>query len=381
MEELNSNRQLKVLHVLPVYLPNSQIWLYNAIACTPDAIPIIAAEKYTDNVFNPAPFRFLKAPLQGYGGMLAKLATRLFFKPKLVGAVKAIQPDIIHAHFSIMGWKYKELVQSAPLVTSFYGFDYERLPYTNPEWKQRYKELFKLGTLFLCEGEHGKNTLLKMDCPEEKIQVTPLGMVSDTIPVYKREKQENQLRLLQIAPFRYKKGQIYTVKAFAEALKQAPNMHLTLIGDDVEGGLKEVKAFIQQEGIQDKVTIKSGVPYNKLHEQMQGEDVFIHPSCYAHNMDCEGGAPMVLVDAQMTGMPVISTTHCDIPSVVLEGKTGFLSAEKDIKRLQDSIITFYKMGNEVYQKMSHYAQQHARNNFNAEECGLKLREIYETLLT
>jgi hypothetical protein len=34
----------------------------------------------------------------------------------------------------------------------------------------------------------------------------------------------------------------------------------------------------------------------------------------------EGGAPKVIIEAQAPGMPVISTTHCDIPNVtVLRG--------------------------------------------------------------
>ena len=40
-------------------------------------------------------------------------------------------------------------------------------------------------------------------------------------------------------------------------------------------------------------------------------------------MDCEGGAPIVLLDAQATGLPIISTKHCDIPDEVSHKKSHF----------------------------------------------------------
>lgn len=366
---------------MPIYLPNSHIWMYNVMTCTPDTMPVVAAEQYTDNMFSPQQLRFLKAPLQGFSGLLAKLSASFFFKSTVTDRVKKKEFDIIHAHFATMGWHYMELAKYAPLVISFYGFDYERLPYTNPEWKQRYKELFKVGTLFLCEGEHGKQTLIRLGCPEEKIKVTPLGMRINDIPVFKREKKEGELKLVQAAPFREKKGQLYTVRAFRQALKECPNMHLTLIGDDIDGSQKEVIKYLREQKMEESVSIYEGVPYKMLHNKLKEHQVFIHPSCYAANKDCEGGAPLVLIDAQATGMPIISTTHCDIPTEVIDEQTGFLTSEKDVSALTSSIIRFYKMGNDEYQTMATNAHNHAQANFNATECGIKLREVYQTLLT
>ena len=68
---------------------------------------------------------------------------------------------------------------------------------------------------------------------------------------------------------------------------------------------------------------------------MEGYHVFIQPSCYTATRDCEGGAPLVLLNAQATGMPVITTTHCDIPDEVIHNETGLLTAERDIEGLVD----------------------------------------------
>ena len=62
-------------------------------------------------------------------------------------------------------------------------------------------------------------------------------------------------------------------------------------------------------------------------------DVFLAPSVTASNGDTEGGAPVAIIEMAASGMPIVSTRHCDIPSVVLDGVTGLLAAERDSEGL------------------------------------------------
>ena len=114
---------------------------------------------------------------------------------------------------------------------------------------------------------------------------------------------------------------------------------------------------------------------------MSNYHVFIHPSCYAANRDCEGGAPIVILDAEATGMPVIATTHCDIPEEVLHNVTGLLSAEKDVSALAESISTFYKMSNETYQQFSNAARKHVVEKFNIQVCANQLQAVYNKIVS
>lgn len=78
-----------------------------------------------------------------------------------------------------------------------------------------------------------------------------------------------------------------------------------------------------------------------------------------------GGAPVVLLNAQATGMPVISTVHCDIPEEVINGETGLLTQEKDIDSLSESIKVFYNMDNNEYQTYCHNARVHIEENYDS----------------
>ena len=122
------------------------------------------------------------------------------------------------------------------------------------------------------------------------------------------------------------------------------------------------------------------VNYETLYKTLEGYDVFIHPSCYADDRDCEGGAPVVLLDAQATGMPVIATRHCDIPDEVVHQKTGMLSNEKDIVGLAQSIEYFYNIDDRMFQAFSNNARNHVEENYNIVENSKNLRSIYTGIL-
>jgi colanic acid/amylovoran biosynthesis glycosyltransferase len=199
----------------------------------------------------------------------------------------------------------------------------------------------------------------------------------DAIPLLKREKKTEELNLVQIATMTGKKGHIYTIKAFIRALQSCPNMSLTFVGKD-DGGIKEqIETIVRQHHVERKVTFLDWIDLNQLHAFMGNYHVFIHPSCHTETKDCEGGAPIVLLDAQATGMPVIATTHCDIPGEVIHNETGLLTPEKDIDGLVSSIRFFYELDNSEYQAFCANARRHVRHSFDCKNNALKLQKIYD----
>ena len=52
-----------------------------------------------------------------------------------------------------------------------------------------------------------------------------------------------------------------------------------------------------------------------------------------NNGDTEAGAPVAILEAQATGLPVISSYHADIPEVVVDGKSALLAPERDAETL------------------------------------------------
>ena len=87
----------------------------------------------------------------------------------------------------------------------------------------------------------------------------------------------------------------------------------------------------------------------------------------------------MLLDAQATGMPVISTFHCDIPEEVINGKTGILIPENDYNALADAIERFLNVP-DILEKYGAAGRGHVEKNYSACNQAEFLEAIYSDLI-
>jgi colanic acid/amylovoran biosynthesis glycosyltransferase len=365
-------------------------WIFRLIKYVPACRQLVAAPRFTDNAFDLPQVEFLRPPFQAWFSRLSRFPAPIRLVDWLVSKLYPLylrarlqgrSISVFHSHFANIGWNYRHLASAlgAMHVVSFYGWDYTHLGHTRPRWKRRIRQLFRDADLLVCEGPHGAATLVGLGCPEEKIWVCRLGVETDQIPVYVRTKHRGELKLLQIASFREKKGHVYTVRAFIEATADCGGVTLTLVGSGDAAIIDEVRALVDSAGLGDRVTLLPTIDFSRLHAFMVDYHVFIHPSVHTPSMDCEGGAPVVLLDAQATGMPVIATTHCDIPSEVIDGSTGLLVDERDVGGLADAIKHFCSMEQAEYDSFAQRARAHVCERFDARSCSSELGKIYRQL--
>lgn len=294
--------------------------------------------------------------------------------------------DVMHCHFGNFGFwalPIKEQLK-IPMVTMFYGVDASRLPEEETVWRKRYLELFHKGDLFLVEGNHMKSTLMKLGCAQEKIMIFHLGVDVAKTPFERRKFEEGEnLKLLAAGSFREKKGLPYAVEAFARAKKEYARMTLTIIGDSSgadreEEEKRKIVETIKRHSLEDSVTFLGFQPHDRFIEELYKHHLFISPSITASDGDTEGGSPVAITEASASGMPVVSTWHCDIPEVVLDGKTGLLSGEKDVEGLHKAIVHFIKDDVAVMEYGSQ-GRAHIENEYNISRQLLELDGIYRRL--
>lgn len=389
---------MKVLHLFNIYPNQTMNWAFNLIHQLPDTKSYASARQFLINSSYNTGIENIQNPFGAFhkhfkdsafrhkywnlGKILVRISEILKLETNhLTTQIKNRDIQILHAHFADTGCYYADLAKQCniPYVVSFYGFDYEYLPFTQPGYREKYQQLFKIADLFICEGKHGAKTLGQLGCPAEKIRVVHLGVDLNKISFFERPKKPNTLQLIQIANFTEKKGHLYTIKAFHKALLSAEHMHLTLIGKEKKAGgqiKNSIIDYIEKNNFADKVTLIDRIDYGSLHTYLKDFHVFIHPSCYGKDRDCEGGAPIVLLDAQATGMPVISTNHCDIPGEVIHEKSGLLSNEKDIKSLAAHILQFCKMDDDAYSDYCRASRKHVETSFDLTVSGSKLKQYY-----
>ena len=74
----------------------------------------------------------------------------------------------------------------------------------------------------------------------------------------------------------------------------------------------------------------------KIAEQMRSSRAFVQHSMVARDGDSEG-TPVAIMEAQLCGLPVISTYHAGIPDVVVDGCTGILVREGDVDSMANAM--------------------------------------------
>ncbi|WP_246100791.1 glycosyltransferase [Palleronia caenipelagi] len=131
-----------------------------------------------------------------------------------------------------------------------------------------------------------------------------------------------------------KKAPLLTLRAFAEATRDRPDAHLTMVGDGPL--LPELEALARELGAADRITLPGALPHDEVRAALAGAELFLQHSVTAANGDTEG-LPSAIQEAMATGCVVVSTRHAGIPEAVIEDETGYLVEEHDADGFRDRI--------------------------------------------
>jgi colanic acid/amylovoran biosynthesis glycosyltransferase len=332
-----------------------------------------------EKVFHP------ENPLSGRCPIIDRVFRRFgFYPPEVTACYRRIldrfPPAVIHAHFGWDGYFMLRLKRraGAPLITRFYGYDIGILPRL-PLWQRRFRRLFAEGDGFIVEGNFMKGTLESLGCPSHKIAVHHLGVELESIPYKQREYGGGPLRILIAATFKEKKGIEYALRAIALLANRqiGRKLQVTVVGD---GELRDhLHGLALDLGIAADITWRGRQPHTVFIEELYLSHVFLSPSVTAADGDTEGGAPVALIEAQASGLPVISTLHADIPEIVRDGETGCLVPERDVAAIASAIEAFLKNPTRVA-RLGRRAREHAVAHFDAFTQGRQLTEIYNEVI-
>jgi colanic acid/amylovoran biosynthesis glycosyltransferase len=378
--------------VLKEYLPYSCPWIFHQIVGPMDVeTRTIAWEGSVsaDRVFpNPGLTRLRKTHPVRYciTRLLAPGGIR-WITGGADDALRQFSPHLVHAHFGHYAWFYLPVAKrmGIPLVVSFYGHDMSELPTSKPVWKQRYVELFEYGRLFFCEGPSMAAALERLGCPDKKIRIQRLGVNCSRLSVQPREyKPVNLLKVLLASRMTEKKGIPDAVRAVALASRQI-QIQLTIVGGPAPGrkGREEKKKILKAIQAADAgacVRLMGPVSYQELFQVAAEHHVLLQPSRTSSTGDTEGGIPVSLIELGGTGMPAVSTRHADIPEVVIDGETGFLTEEGDFGG-QAAALVCMATTPALVNRMGEAMAQHIARGFQQDECLAQLVRHYREAVT
>ena len=365
------------------YLPITEGWIHGQIVNHALYHPVVYASQTMNlDLFPTERIRRLQRINKN------RVLSRLSLLSSFLWFARADRPRLIHAHFGPSGHAIlpvKRLINT-PMITSFYGYDLSKLVGERPEWKRKYKALFSYGDLFLVEGNHMKRTLADLGCAENKIVVQRLGVDLTRIPFVPRVKRPDEpIKVLAAASFREKKGLVYAVEAFGKLRNSRPSMEMqmTIIGDssgspEEEREKKDILGMVEKYKMWNHVTMMGYQPVSVFVEQLCRHHIFLSPSVHALDGDTEGGIPVAIIEASASGMPVVSTTHCDIPEAILQGTSGFLVPERDPDALAEKLALLATKP-ELWPHMGTSGREHIETHYDIRKQARALEAIYDSL--
>jgi len=246
--------------------------------------------------------------------------------------------DVYHAHFGYVGNAFLRVAdyRDQPFVVSFYGVDASGHLRENPD---RYDAVFDRADAITVLSEDMRSDLVEAGCPAPKTHIQPLCIDVEKFPYRARSRDGDEpIHVATVGRFVEKKGIEYALRAMAEVA----NTHRITYSIAGDGERRErIESLIIELGLEDSVNLLGWQSQSEIVDLMHDAHLFLLPSVTAEQGDKEG-TPTVLLEAQATGLPVVSTRHAGIPEIVADGESGILVPERDVGALVDAIETLIR---------------------------------------
>ncbi len=353
-------------------------WMYHHLRRVPRYRPVVM----TNVLQNRTQYPDLEAfdlPWKRLGSRVWKRLARARPYPPDLARAKSYRPVVLHSHFGYMGVDDLPLHRALglPWLVGFYGADVY-LHGREPEWQERYAELFERLDLALALGPAMEKALVELGCPADKVVIHPLGVDVEDVPSAERYLAPgNRLEVLFAGTFREKKGVVYLLEAADLLRRRGVDFRLHLVGEASERSKEtgaEILATIARLGLESQIERYHWLPFQQLTELALRCHLFVAPSVTARDGDAEG-TPFVIQQMMLTGMPVISTEHSDIPYLYGE-LADRLVPERDAAALADKVQEYAERP-ELIQSDGLAMRRRMLGHFDIRDSAAHLADLYD----
>lgn len=298
--------------------------------------------------------------------------------PSFLSQFNGNKYDIIHSHFGLngnLGALLKELsVISGKLVTTFHGYD---IRYGLKYGACVYEILRVNGDLFVAISRYNRRQLENLGFEPGKITYHPVGIDLDKFRFHPRERNVSRrgqnIRILTVARLVKEKGIEYGIRSVRELITRNPLLRIeyNIVGDGV---LRErLKSLTADAGLDGVVRFLGEMDQSEVSAQLREADIFLLPSV-------DEALPVSLMEAQATGLPVVSTDVGGVSEIVADGMSGYIVPPHDVQALTEKLERLIR-NPETWPEMGLYGNKIVEENYNVRELNRKLVEEYYSLIS
>ncbi|WP_367159727.1 glycosyltransferase [Kozakia baliensis] len=347
--------------------------------------PVLVGERDIDAL--PLEGLESRAPRQGPATFLQKIhgvVTRKInsASPQIMRVMRRLRPALIHAHFGFDGVEAWPIARrlNIPLVVTLHGSDittYMRWfaeGRTGRRWKNYPAKLSRLGrwdrVWFVAVSGHIRDAAIAAGLPADRVVVRHIGLDPKKFTPSGASPGQRKPVILFLGRLVEKKGARYLLEAFERVRKVVPEARLLIAGDGPEAPSLKEKA-----GNDPAVEFLGAVPRETVIRLMTEARVFCLPSVTAESGDAEG-LPLVLLEAQASGVPVVTSARGGTTEGILDGETGFAFPERDVDALTKHLEALLT-DDALADRMGAAGPEFIATKQNIHLCTEKLEELYD----
>jgi colanic acid/amylovoran biosynthesis glycosyltransferase len=244
--------------------------------------------------------------------------------------------------------------------------------------------MFDQASVVLCEGPHMAGEIVARGARRAQMRLFHLGIELDKFAYRPRAwSRAEPLRVLIAGRFVEKKGMPYAIDALAR-ISSRVSLEIHLVGDAHDNAQSQLEKrrimdAIERGGLSERVVHHGMIPYSDLIDLAYRCHIFLSPSVRAADGDTEGGAPVTIIEMVASGMPIVSTMHCDIPYATGGSENALLAPERDVDALAELLL---KLVDDPagWRPMLDRARAHVEMNYEVTRQGEKLAAIYREVI-
>jgi len=306
--------------------------------------------------------------------------------------IKALKPDILHAHYATSYGLIGALSGFSPFAVSVWGSDVVSFPKKSPAHRAMVKFVLNRADLLFSTSEFMANVAAGLT--SKRFVITPFGVeISDELLVMSDEKSDellvmgdeyalgvsaetNESRPISLGCVKTVSevyGQDILIRAFAGVVKEIDEvgLRLELVGNGPD--IEKFQELADELGIGDKMKFAGYVPNDRIMEVHRGFDIEVYPTRVEETFGVS------VVEAMSCGVPCIVSKTGGLQDVVEDGVSGFHVPVGDVDAIKSKLIEL--IGNpDLRKRIGEAAKKRVAERYDLKQNAAVMIAEYEKLL-
>jgi glycosyltransferase involved in cell wall biosynthesis len=304
----------------------------------------------------------------------------------VVAMLRRERPSLLHVHFGVDALDAWPLARALdlPMLVTLHGYDIniERQWWEAGHWGKQFRlypqRLLELAATprvhFVAVSEAMRRRAIDFGIAPDKIAVRYIGVDVRRFAPHGRPIAEREPRVLFVGRLVEKKGCEYLIRALAKVQAIVPEVLLVIVGD---GELKDQLQRLAQQ-LQVRADFRGARSSAEVQQELALARALCLPSVTAANGDAEGFG-MVLLEAQASGVPVVTSAKGGADEGVCESVSGLTFIERDIDTLASHLIRVLTDDN-IAKSMALAGPQFVAQKFDLVKCTHALEMLYDDIV-